>query len=117
MSSNAADDDGVKYNNVVMRFFKPEMNNFNTLFTSLTNPIEFFELVQQVLDKSGVVHNSSKEEKKWIWSLVIALDESEMKSKSSQFKAVLKVEALFEHQNERCCLQFTRFSGDTLYFI
>jgi len=117
MSSNDADDDGVKYNNVVMRFFKPEMNNFITLFTSLTNPIEFFELVQQVLDKSKVVHNSRQEENGWIWSLTIAEDESEMKSKSSQFKAVLKVEALFVKQNKRYCLQFTRFSGDTLYFI
>ena len=117
MNSKNDDDYGVMYEKVVMKFFKPEMNNFNTLFTSLVNPIEFFELVQQVLEKSGVVHNSRQEENEWVWSLAIAKDESEMKSKSSQFKAVLKVEALFVHQNKRYCLQFTRFSGDTLFFI
>jgi len=57
-----------------MRKFSFKKGSFNTLFTLISDPDEFFKAVENKLDAIKVAQKSFRTENKWIWQLLIAKD-------------------------------------------
>jgi hypothetical protein len=69
------DEDGVRYNGLYMRFFQlDKTNSFNNLFTKMSNPEHFFDLVVKKLGELEVFSKSTRAENEWLWNLTIAKD-------------------------------------------
>ena len=69
------DEDVVRSNGVCMRFFQlDKTNSFNNLFTKMSNPEKFFELVEKKLGELKVYSKSTRAENEWLWNLTIAKD-------------------------------------------
>ena len=99
-----------------MRYFQIEKtHSFNNLFTKMSSPEQFFELVEKKLATLGVF-KSTRTENEWLWNLTIAKDQNKLDEEKSQFYAKIKVEALFVKETKRCCLSFTKIGGSSFYF-
>ena len=100
-----------------MRYFQLEKtHSFNNLFTKMSDPEQFFKLVETKLDELKVISKSTRTENEWLWNLTIAKDQTKLDEEKSQFYAKIKVEALFVKETKRCCLSFTKIGGSSFYF-